>query len=102
MEKKETWLVLDKGTRYIGCGLLIDEELFVLDINIFENPHYWGMAIIADNDDGYRCLETAELSDNMLSTTLQLFNLNVAVTVYRSGDSYDISVTYKKHPNEIQ
>ena len=92
---------MDKGSKYIGRGILVDDELFILDINIIENPHYWGIAIITknDEDDSDSYIEAAELTDNIISTTVQMLDLDVTITVYRSRDSYDISMMYKKSSN---
>lgn len=93
----ETWIYLDKNTNYVGTGIYVDDEVRNIDINIINNPNYWGVMIAGcDNDDNKvkNVVATAEHTCNMVRANLEIFEMDITIVVFSEKRGYTVSVMH--------
>lgn len=44
---KETFLSVDKHSKFITYGIEVEGELWIIDINFIDNAHFWGLCVAA-------------------------------------------------------
>lgn len=94
---KETWVYLDNNTNYVGVGIYVDEELHQIDINLINNPNYWGIVIAGcDNDDNEikKVITTTEHTCSMTRANLEIFDMDITIVAFKEKCGYTISVMY--------
>ena len=94
-DKNETWIFLDKKTEYVGVGIYIKGELETLDINVIQNPKWWGVSVVGCDDEGpKKVFEIASYDDDYIAGRIEIFDMEITVTVFKETNGFTVSVMY--------
>lgn len=89
---KETYISVNKETRYVNIGTMIDDELFTIQVNIIDNSHSWGILVVDPDGNTYYELVNKEKESIEIKFVLESDSLyRLMVTRYK--DNIDISLT---------
>ena len=89
---KETYISVSNGTRYANIGTIIDDEMVMIQVNIIDNSHSWGILVVDPDGNTYYELVNKEKESIEIEFVLESKSLyKLMVTRYK--DNIDISLT---------
>lgn len=79
-------LIIESNSRYFCLGVMINEELFFIEVSIVKTPHNWGIVIIDPDGNSYLKLN----DEDSLMAEFKIDDHNYKLCVFNSSNKYEI------------
>lgn len=89
---KETWITLEKGTKYLGFGIEIDGEMTTVNIVIVDNLRFWGLMIPRTSELAGIAIKPQNV-DELTLDIIVYDDVKLSINMIKTTEAYALCIT---------